>query len=209
MGASLNPLATLVICAHTCDLFPLLFKTYPFISSGLFPSPTALGHLSPAPPSPSCCSLLCSQGPGSAGVSGPVGRSGQRGSAVEWLQRHVHTATQAPPTGTVRLALCSDTNFKTAQVISGLSRKWNTAQLYESQRGLRGGQTENRRQKQQRSRGRREAGAGCTHTSQMLQSLEKRPGRITSSRSPQPLQRGQEGPREDTNSIPFCSATVY
>ena len=149
------------------------------------------------------------QGPGSAGVSGPVGRSGQRGSAVEWLQRHVHTATQAPPTGTVRLALCSDTNFKTAQVISGLSRKWNTAQLYESQRGLRGGQTENRRQKQQRSRGRREAGAGCTHTSQMLQSLEKRPGRITSSRSPQPLQRGQEGPREDTNSIPFCSATVY
>ena len=114
VGASHYPLATLVICVHTRELFPLLsFRTYPFTSSGFSPSATALGHLSPAPqalPAAPRCGL----GPGSAGGQAPWGRSGQRGSAVEGLRRHVRAATQAPPTGTIMLVLHSDTNFKTA-----------------------------------------------------------------------------------------------
>lgn len=97
-GASLNPLATLVICVHTRELFPLLsFRTYPFTSSGFSPSATALGHLSPAPqalPAAPRCGLraLAVQG-GQA----PWGRSGQRGSAVEGL-RKARVYSNAGPT---------------------------------------------------------------------------------------------------------------
>lgn len=91
-GASLNPLATLVICVHTRELFPLLsFRTYPFTSSGFSPSATALGHLSPAPqalPAAPRCGLRA------LAVQGGQARGGAPASVAQLWRGYEGTCVQ-------------------------------------------------------------------------------------------------------------------
>ena len=120
-----NPKSITKFSGYICDLFPpvpaeiklklsAIFQNVPFYHLEITPESHFPGASFSGSPKPSLLLCVTLSGPGSTGASCPVGRPCQHVSAVKQLQRDLRTATQAPQTGMVRLALCSGTNFKIA-----------------------------------------------------------------------------------------------
>lgn len=207
--ASLTSLATFVISSLLSQQksslsYLLFFKMYPFIISRLLPSPASLGHLSPALPSPPCCSVLRSQGLAVQGRHARWGGPCQHVSAVKQLQRDLRTATQAPQTGMVRLALCGWHKLQ-----NSLSHLWFIQKMgHRSKAG-----EASVRVRQEISEGKaREERTRCwvyTHVTDARVSRKAFWEDARAAGHPGGSREDEEGPGEDADSTPFCNVIIY